>query len=44
MVPDSGEVVGTPGPMPGPEAVQPSPGERHCPLSGEKADPEQFFV
>ena len=26
MVPDSGEVVGTPGPMPGPDAVQPSPG------------------
>src|SRR5689334_16336306 len=44
MVPDSGDVVGTPGPMPGPEAVQPSPGERHCPLSLVYDEPEQFFV
>ena len=33
IVPDSGDVVGTPGPMPGPDAVQPSPGSRHCPPS-----------
>src|SRR6185436_15663146 len=44
MVPDSGDVVGTPGPMPGPEAVQPSPGCRHCELSCDTEDPEQFFV
>ena len=30
IVPDSGDVVGTPGPMPGPDAVYPSPGCRHC--------------
>ena len=44
MVPDSGELVGTPGPIPGPAAVQPSPGWRHCPPSLVTEDPEQFFV
>src|SRR3954469_21882147 len=44
IVPDSGDVVGTPGPMPGPEAVQPSPGPRHWPPSCDTEDPEQFFV
>src|SRR6185295_19533590 len=44
MVPDSGELVGTPGPIPGPAAVQPSPGSRHCPPSRVTEDPEQFFV
>src|SRR5688500_2027683 len=44
IVPDSGEVVGTPGPIPGPAAVQPSPGFRHCPPSAATAEPEQFFV
>src|SRR5688572_14415721 len=44
IVPDSGEVVGTPGPMPGPAAVQPSPGLRHCPPSAVTDDAEQFFV
>ena len=38
MVPDSGDVVGTPGPMPGPDAVQPSPGCRHCELSCDTDD------
>ena len=32
-VPDSGDVVGTPGPMPGPEAVHPSPGAGTAPPS-----------
>ena len=29
MVPDSGDVVATPGPIPGPDAVQSSPRSRH---------------
>ena len=44
MLPDSGEVVSTPGPMPGPEAVQPSPGLRHWSLSGVNDDALQFLV
>ena len=44
IVPDSGELVVTPGPMPGPDAVQSSPGARHCPPSRDTEDPEQFFV
>src|SRR5688572_8584414 len=44
IVPDSGDVVGTPGPMPGPAAVHPSPGLRHCPPSMTAEEPEQFFV
>ncbi|MNC89370.1 hypothetical protein D3C83_52950 [compost metagenome] len=44
IVPDSGDVVATPGPMPGPEAVQSSPRSRQLspPLTNE--EPVQFFV
>src|ERR1043166_1660620 len=44
IVPDSGDVVGTPGPIPGPDAVQPLSGCRHCELSVDKDETEQFFV
>ena len=39
-----GDVVATPGPIPGPEAVQSSPGLRHCPLSLTNDEPLQFIV
>jgi hypothetical protein len=44
IVPDSGDVVATPGPMPGPDAVQPSPALRHSSLSLTTAEPLQFIV
>jgi hypothetical protein len=44
MVPASGDVVATPGPMPGPAAVQSAPGLRHCELSFVIADPLQLIV
>ncbi len=44
IVPDSGDVVATPGPMPGPAAVQSSPGLRHCELFFVMAEPLQLIV
>ncbi len=44
IVPASGDVVATPGPIPGPDAVQSSPGLRHCPLSLTNDEPLQFIV
>jgi hypothetical protein len=44
IVPDSGDVVATPGPMPGPDAVQPLPGLRHSPLSLTTDEPLQLTV
>ena len=44
IVPDSGDVVATPGPMPGPAAVQSSPGLRHCPLFLTTDEPLQLIV
>jgi hypothetical protein len=44
IVADSGDVVATPGPMPGPAAVQLSPGLRHSPLSSTTAEPLQLTV
>ena len=43
-VPDSGDVVATPGPMPGPDAVQSSPGVRHWSASFVNDEPVQFLV
>ena len=39
-----GAIVATPGPMPGPEAVQPLPGLRHSPLSLTTDEPLQLTV